>query len=82
MGFDNTNQGAFFKNDNKETEKHPDYRGNINASGTDYWASVWLSESKKGQKYFSVKLTKKDAAQSKQEPPPAPVDELEDEIPF
>lgn len=83
MAYDNKNSGAFFKNEKKETDKHPDYRGTINADGTDYWASVWVSTSKKGQKYFSVKLTKKDARS--EEVPPKQVDEYTDDgeiIPF
>ncbi len=81
MTYNNENSGAFFKNDKKETDKHPDYKGSINADGVDYWASVWVSTSKKGQKYFSVKLTKKDTVQAKKELPP--VDDIEeDSIPF
>ena len=62
--YDNTNSGAIFKNDKKETDSHPDYKGSINAEGKDYWASVWINKSKEGKSYMSIKLTAKDALQS------------------
>jgi uncharacterized protein (DUF736 family) len=58
--YDNTNQGALFKNDKKESEKHPDYRGSINVDGTDFWLSAWIKESKKGGKFMSLSVTAKD----------------------
>lgn len=33
--YDNTNRGALFKNGRKESDKHPDYRGDIPASRGD-----------------------------------------------
>jgi hypothetical protein len=40
--YDNTNRGALFRNNDKteENEKWPDYRGNINVNGTEYWLSA------------------------------------------
>ena len=58
----NDNKGAIFKNDRKETETQPDYKGNINVlEAGDHWVSLWLNTSKKGETYFSIKATKKDA---------------------
>lgn len=39
--YDNTNRGALFKNDRKETDSHPDLSGQINVDGKDYWLSGW-----------------------------------------
>lgn len=58
--YDNTNSGALFKNDEKESEKHPDYRGSINVDGTDYWLSAWLKTSKKGAKFMSLSVSPKE----------------------
>ena len=59
--FDNTNTGALFKNKEKETERHPDYRGTLNVGGTEYWVSSWLKISKAGEKYMSLSVKAKDA---------------------
>lgn len=47
--FDNSNSGVLFKNENKQSEKHADYRGEINAAGADYWLDGWLRTSKKAR---------------------------------
>lgn len=41
MEFDNTNRGSVWKNDKKETEKHPDFTGSLNVEGVEYWVSAW-----------------------------------------
>lgn len=56
MEYDNTDKGALFKNDRKETENHPDYTGKINVGGTDRYLSAWLKTSKSGQKFMSISL--------------------------
>jgi hypothetical protein len=65
--YDNRDRGALFKNNDKTEESHPDYRGNINVDGTEYWLSAWLKTSKAGMKYMSLSIKPKnaDTAQSK-----------------
>lgn len=63
--YDNTNSGALFKNDNKESEKHPDYRGSINVDGTEFWLSAWLKTSKQGTKFMSLSVSPKDGKPAK-----------------
>ena len=58
--FDNSNSGALFKNTEKQTDNHPDYKGQINVAGTDYWISSWLKTSSKGVKYMSLSVTLKE----------------------
>ena len=53
MEYDNTNTLAIFKNKNKTHEKAPDYTGRINIDGVDKALSIWLRESKSGEKYMS-----------------------------
>ncbi len=53
---DNTNKGIIFKNDYKEKETHPDYKGKINVDGTDKDIALWVKEGKKG-KFFSVAIS-------------------------
>jgi uncharacterized protein (DUF736 family) len=63
--YDNTNSGALFRNDRKESDKHPDYRGELNVGGVEYWVSAWLKTSGKGTKFMSLAVTPKDEKPSK-----------------
>ena len=61
MEYDNTNTGLLRKNDRKERDNHPDYRGMVNVDGVDYWLSAWIRVGKEGgklagQKFFSLAL--------------------------
>ena len=84
--YDNTNSGALFRNDEKKTENHPDYRGSLNVGGQDFWISAWLKTSKKGQKFMSLSVTPKQQASSKvnqgRETAPVEDDPFGDSIPF
>jgi hypothetical protein len=60
--YDNTNSGLLAKNDRKEKDSHPDYRGRINVNGQDFWLSAWIKVGREGskmagQKYFSLSVT-------------------------
>jgi uncharacterized protein (DUF736 family) len=63
MQYDNNLTGALFKNDRKESETHPDYKGSCEINGTEYWISSWLNESAKGKKYLSLKFQPKEGQQ-------------------
>lgn len=52
--------GGLFKNDKKETDKHPDYRGSCFVGGVEYWISSWINKDKNGNKYMSLKFNQKD----------------------
>jgi uncharacterized protein (DUF736 family) len=55
MSYDNTNTAVIFKNNKKENEKHPDYRGTINVDGRELEISLWVKDGKAG-KFFSGKI--------------------------
>lgn len=80
MQYDNTNSGVLFKNDRKETDKHPDYKGSINIDGTEYWLSGWKKQSKDGTPRLSLSVKAKDA---KAAPAPKASDTpFDDPLPF
>lgn len=81
MSYDNNMTGALYKNDRKDTENHPDYRGKCEVAGTEYWLSAWVKTSKAGSKYFSLSFREK-GAMPEQPSKPAPADDFSDEIPF
>jgi uncharacterized protein (DUF736 family) len=75
--YDNTNSGALFKNDRKETDKHPDMRGSIDVGGVEYWISAWTKTPKAGgDKFLSLAVTAKDGATTTK-----PQEDLDD-LPF
>lgn len=80
--YDNTNSGALFKADEQKSDKHPSHTGSINVAGVEYWLSAWVNVSKKGQKYFSLKVKPKDESAGATQRPAQETDDLDDEIPF
>lgn len=75
-------QGSLFKNDRKETDKHPDYTGSVTIGGKQYWLSGWIKEFESGKKWLSLAAKPKDAPAKKQTPQKPAAEEMDDEIPF
>jgi hypothetical protein len=82
MAYDNTNRWTLNKNDRKEKETHPDYKGSLNVDGVDYWIDGWIKDGANG-KFISGSLKRKDAASNgtRAQTQFSPVD-LDDEAPF
>jgi hypothetical protein len=71
------------KNADRKHDKSPEYRGSINVDGKEYWLAAWINSNDDGSKYFSGKVTAKDATQAPAKPPVSASDALDgDEIPF
>ena len=70
---------SLFKNDRKETENQPDYKGSgKQLDGTEVWVAAWIKTSATGTKYMSLSITAKEQAAA---PTPSPKP-LDDSIPF
>ena len=91
MTYDNTNSGMMMRNENRENERQPEFKGSLDVDGVQYWISAWVNTGKEGskiegKKYFSIKLTAKDDhKESKPQGNKARVGferDLDDEIPF
>lgn len=83
--FDNTNRGALFVNDKKESENHPDWNGKIDVEGTEYWVSAWKKKSKSGDPYMSLSIKPKEQRQARRPAPTRqapPADDFDDQVPW
>ena len=78
-------QGSLFKNDDRETEQHPLYKGSITVAGVQYWLAAWLKESKNGKKYMSLSAQPKEVrnlVKDKPVPVKKSVPDFDDEVGF
>jgi uncharacterized protein (DUF736 family) len=83
MQYDNSNRGAIFKNDDKQQDNHPDYKGSLNVNGVDLWVSGWLKTSEKtGKKFLSLSVKPKEDKTPKPAPKPKQNDSSDDDLPF
>jgi uncharacterized protein (DUF736 family) len=57
--------GILSRNERKELDKHPDFRGEITVNGVEFWLSGWIKESKEGKKFFSLAVRPKDDQQAR-----------------
>jgi len=84
--YDNTNRGALFVNDKKESDQHPDWQGKIDVEGVEYWISAWKKKSKGGDPYMSLSIKPKEQRQAPRRQAPMrqaqPGDDFNDEIPW
>lgn len=87
--YDNTNTGILYKNDNRKSEKSPQYGGSINIEGVEYWLNGWVKTGKSGKlkdrQFFSLTVKPKDPENTdhNQTAPPRKQQQQQDEdIPF
>lgn len=90
--YDETNRGAIWKNDNKQKESQPDFKGSININGVEYWLSGWRRKADAHPKAPALSLSVQPKEQAHQQgigeaqkaaaPAQAPASDFEDDIPF
>jgi hypothetical protein len=74
--YDNTNTGRLFRNEKMRPDKQdPEYTGDANFEGEEYWVSAWINETKEKKKYFRMKFKKKTQSGTAPAPKPAPARE-------
>ena len=82
MEYDNTNRGSIWKNEKKETEKHPDFTGSLNVEGVEYWVSAWKRKPDASAKAPALSFSIKPKDAPKQQHAPAQTVDFDDDIPF
>ena len=85
--YSNENRGAIWKNDRKETETQPDFKGSLNVGGKDYWVSAWKRkpDANPNAPALSFSVQEKEVAQNQaqKDAMSKPVDDFSDDsIPF
>ena len=75
------NSGTLGRNERMRPDhKDPEYTGQMNLDGKDYWLSAWVKDGRDGKKFFSISVKPKDAQpEPKAELPPGTP---EDDVPF
>ena len=64
---------VLWKNNRRDTDTQPEYKGSALVNGVEVWVSAWVNTSHDGgTKYFSLKFTPKDQQPAKPAPAPAP----------
>lgn len=69
MQYDNTNTGMLRRNQNKQKDNHPDYRGKINVNGTEFWLSAWIKVGREGTKLAGEKYMSLSVQPMEEQPP-------------
>lgn len=87
MAYDNNNSGFLARNDNRSSEKHPEFKGAATVGGAEYWVSGWVRQGKPGSKmagknFFSLSFTPKEERPAPRQKPQPQKDEFSDDIPF
>jgi hypothetical protein len=92
--YDNTNRGSIWKNDRKDKDTQPDFKGDADVNGVKFWVSAWKRKEGANPKApaLSFKFELKDEQPNVAPPPPkksdpissgrSPKVDMDDDIPF
>jgi uncharacterized protein (DUF736 family) len=84
------NSGALFKEDEKKSDKHPDYKGNCLINGKKMYIAAWINTSQGGKTYMSLSFSEptqdvkydKKVASATSKPVFSKPDTAENDLPF
>jgi uncharacterized protein (DUF736 family) len=81
MAFEPKNDsGSLFRNERRESDSHPEFRGDGIVNGAAVWINAWVKESRKtGKKFFSLSFRPKRERIDRSRPLS---EDLDDSIPF
>jgi uncharacterized protein (DUF736 family) len=79
--YSDENRGVLFKNDKKESEKHPDYTGRINVGGKEMRLAAWIKEGQKG-KFMSLMVSEFQKQEAPKQTGAGKLADMSDDIPF
>lgn len=84
MSYDNNNRLAIWKNDRKEKDSHPDYKGNGTIDGVEYWVKAWAKkgDANPNAPLLSIRVTPKEQQAQPVKQVPAADFDIDDEMPF
>lgn len=76
-------QGSLFRNEKRETEKHPNARGEALIGGVVYEVAAWTKTDKNGNKFQSLAFKPKDPHKPKtQQRTEGGLADMDDDIPY
>lgn len=64
----------------KDKDSQPDYAGECEIAGVEYWISSWINKSKDQRMFLSLRFKAKEGSAGGAKP--APKEDFNDEIPF
>lgn len=77
------NSGRLFKNEEKKTDKHPDYSGEALVDGQTYFMDAWLKTADSGRRWMSFSFKpKQQATQKPASQPSKSLAQMDDDVPF
>jgi hypothetical protein len=83
--YDNNNRGSIWKNEDRKSDTHPQFKGSAEVNGVEYWVSGWLRKADANPKApaMSFSFTAKEQ-QSAPKPAQAQANDFDsgEDIPF
>ena len=62
----NNLRSVLFKNDRKESDSHPDYKGSAEVEGVEYWLAAWIKTARRSSCRRQITA----AEEARNSPPP------------